>query len=311
MTNAERIIAALRNSPGFDDDELSSMTGVCPRQQVNEICRRLEAEGIVSRVKRTERKIVNVLIDPGSPQLHRRASVSTRRTIEPSRFVPVGFSTASAFAVPDPHGTLFVICCSGSKNPGSSSASGPSILDFLTESTAGQLREARLAVASRAKLDESTRMPAWRRYGGGFYGAAASSIGQAIDENLHIAIVSGGYGLLLTDEPIGTYEKVFRCADWPGGLLEHAFAEYVQYHGLTSLRAFAAASTDYSKLLRRVSWNESGVRYAWLFSPERVPGAMVRSPRAQGEAFAALIKGELTADWRSSDGLKIDAIKLH
>ena len=310
MTNGERIIAALRNSPGLDDDELSSMTGIRPRQQVNQICRRLEAGGVVFRGKSADGKIVNVLVD-GAPHTGERASVKAPRAIEPSRLAPVPSSSAPAYVIANPHQTLFVICCSGSKNSGSIISYNASILGSLTEATANQLREARSAIASRAKFDESTRMPAWRRYGGGFYGAAASSISQAIDENLHITIVSGGYGLLLTDEPIGMYEKVFRCADWPGGLLERAFAEYVQYHGLTSLRAFAAASTDYSKLLRGVSWNESGVRDAWLFSPERVPGAMVKSPRAPGEAFAALIKRELTADWRSSDGLKIDAIELH
>src|ERR1035437_324588 len=74
MTNGERIIAALRNSPGLDDDELSSMTGIRPRQQVNQICRRLEAGGVVFRGKSADGKIVNVLVD-GAPHTGERASV--------------------------------------------------------------------------------------------------------------------------------------------------------------------------------------------------------------------------------------------
>jgi hypothetical protein len=309
MTNAERIVAVLRDTPGLDDDELSSMTGILPRQQVNQICRRLATAGIVLRAKRRG-KTVNFIVDPALPNHNIRSSIQTREALESSRAAPPRSSTAPAFAIVNLRTTLFVICCSGSKNSGSSPAIGPSILDFLTESTASQLREARSAIAAEAKIDETTQMPAWRRYSGELYGAAAASIGQAVAENLHIAIISGGYGLLLSGESIGKYDRLFALGDWPKGLLQSIFAEFARYHGLTSLRAFAAASTDYSKLLRRISWNESGVTDAWLLSPERALGAMVKSPRAQGQAFAALLRGELTAAWRSSDGLKIDVMRL-
>ena len=33
----------------LDDDELSTLTSILPRQQVNQICRRLRAKGILSR----------------------------------------------------------------------------------------------------------------------------------------------------------------------------------------------------------------------------------------------------------------------
>ncbi len=57
-------------------------------------------------------------------------------------------------------------------------------------------------------------------------------------------------------------------------------------------------------------WADVGIKDAWMFLPERELGAMVKSPRAQGEAFAALFEGSLTREWRSSDGLGIDAIRL-
>ncbi len=52
LTNEEKIVAHLRAVPaGADDDELSSRLGIRPRQQVNQICRRLQARGVVTRQK--------------------------------------------------------------------------------------------------------------------------------------------------------------------------------------------------------------------------------------------------------------------
>jgi hypothetical protein len=60
-TNKDRILAALRDRPGLDDDELSVATGVRPRQQVNLICWRLESRGFVRRRIGSREKIVNFL----------------------------------------------------------------------------------------------------------------------------------------------------------------------------------------------------------------------------------------------------------
>src|SRR3989442_1389901 len=50
MTNAERILEALEEvSAGCCDDCLSRRTGVKPRQQVNQICHRLENAGTTTR----------------------------------------------------------------------------------------------------------------------------------------------------------------------------------------------------------------------------------------------------------------------
>jgi hypothetical protein len=63
MTNADRILHTLKRHPeGLDDDELSQLSGVTPRQQVNMICRKLEADGIVLRERDyTRGKTVNRL----------------------------------------------------------------------------------------------------------------------------------------------------------------------------------------------------------------------------------------------------------
>jgi len=47
-----------------------------------------------------------------------------------------------------------------------------------------------------------------------------------------------------------------------------------------------------------------------LLSPEEVPGAMVKSPRAQGEALSRLLRGEIDPSWVSSDGLHLNSTSL-
>ena len=62
MTNTDRIIEALRRWPGLDDDALERRADVHPRQQVNQICRRLEQQGILQRIIGANGKIGNVLV---------------------------------------------------------------------------------------------------------------------------------------------------------------------------------------------------------------------------------------------------------
>jgi len=62
-THEQRIIAALRDRSGLDDDELSLAAGVSPRQQVNQICRWLESCGLLRREIGPRGKIVNFLQD--------------------------------------------------------------------------------------------------------------------------------------------------------------------------------------------------------------------------------------------------------
>src|SRR4051794_3384056 len=70
VTNRERILRTLRlSSSALDDDQLAQRVGITPRQTVNQICRRLSADGIVDRVTGPDGKIVNVLISsPEIPQ---------------------------------------------------------------------------------------------------------------------------------------------------------------------------------------------------------------------------------------------------
>ena len=67
QTNRDRILGYLQEQPeGADDDELAVALGFSQRQTANSICRQLEKEGHIIRVKRPSEKIINFWKD-GSP----------------------------------------------------------------------------------------------------------------------------------------------------------------------------------------------------------------------------------------------------
>ena len=50
MTNTQKVLELIRKHPeGLDDDEISEMTGIQPRQQIYQICTRLEGAGHIWR----------------------------------------------------------------------------------------------------------------------------------------------------------------------------------------------------------------------------------------------------------------------
>jgi len=316
ITNEQRIIAMLRVRPGLDDDELSTATGVTPRQQVNQICRLLESHGLVRREIGLRRKIVNFLQDPGMRE----------QSNDPSG-EPVAFCVSEAAQADhpslkhvqpnprafecDPETTLFIFPCSGSKEKRQRvRLAGPSILDELPEKLAQRLAHARDEVRTRAQVDDASLVPAWQRYTGSLYRIGRDAIHAAIEAGVHMIIMSGGYGLVLATEPIGHYEAVFRRSWWPGRILEDVLIKYVCHHNLRTVCALASATTEYAKFIRRVDWRSAALENAWLLTPEETRGAMVKSPRAQGEALSILLRGGLDVDWVSSDGLRLTADRL-
>lgn len=64
MTHANRIVTFLKEHRGewFDDDELSRLLSITPRQTVNMTCRKLAADGLVAR-ERQGGKIANAIAD--------------------------------------------------------------------------------------------------------------------------------------------------------------------------------------------------------------------------------------------------------
>jgi hypothetical protein len=293
-TNADRIVATLRRWPDLNDDELSVRSGVLPRQQVNIICRKLEAAGIVNRRRGPSGKIVNRLHST-TPQQSERPAV----TADPSaRFID----------------TLVIIPCSGRKSEGGvvESPTAATLLEYLPSELAARLAKARRALAPISGLDEARLMLAWRRYTGSFYAAAGDHLDRLLAAGRlpHLLILSGGYLLMRAIDAIGSYNRALHLSDWPPRLFADAIGAYARRFGLNRARCFAGNSSPYAQLLRSVPWTHYGLTDVVLYAPAATAGAMVKTLRALGEALAALLDGCLTASWRSSDGLAIEVHRL-
>jgi len=206
--------------------------------------------------------------------------------------------------------TLLLIPCSGCKQRGSKPSNAISILSALDPALAAALANARTVLREKALVDEKTLMPAYLRYSGQLYKHGSTSIGEALAAGQRVIIVSGGYGLLLANEPIGVYEQRFALSDWPGSLLEECILDYACHEGIRSVIAVMSSTTDYARLIRRIDWRRAGLT-ARLVSPvAHGGGAMVKVPRAQGQAVAALINTGLDSAWRSSDSLSLETKSL-
>lgn len=68
-TNRQKVLdlLAISGQP-LDDDQITRRAGITPRQTVNQICRRLEQEGLIRRLDGPDGKIVNELIGAGVEQ---------------------------------------------------------------------------------------------------------------------------------------------------------------------------------------------------------------------------------------------------
>ena len=321
MTNADHILELLRRQPGLDDDRISELTGIKPRQQVNQICRRLENQGVLRRSTGVTGKIVNypveglskgdaLLVKPTDSTAHQhqqsglvRAKSATSDQRDPTRKITLELTPE----------TLLILPCSGKKLPlYGVRDTGPRITDYLPDDLASKLNSARRSVHSNyANVDEQTLGSAWRRYDGHLYKAAREELRDALDNEMHILILSGGYGVLLANEPIGIYQARLNLAWWPQGLLEAVIASYTWRHKLKRVIAVVSRTTSYRSLLKRVDWRPTNAEEVVLLMPDTVRrGAMVKAPRSQGEAISALISGKLNQGWRSSDGLRICAEKI-
>lgn len=202
-------------------------------------------------------------------------------------------------------GTLLLIPCSGDKKCGHEPGQVGSICSALDHGLAEQLKHARAGIRDRAHIDETTLMPGYRRYAGELYTSGSKSIEMAVSTGRRVLIVSGGYGLLAVDEAIGMYDMRFAIRDWPRGLLESCLLDYARGASIRSAIAIMGRTTDYAKLIRKVDWKGAGITATIISPVSQGGGAMVKVPRAQGQAVEALIAGGLAEDWRSSDGLAI------
>ena len=231
------------------------------------------------------------------------------RTHRTPLFLPSHLSSRNSCALPELElsDTLFVIPCSCAKaDGGERGAGGGSVRDCLPLALARALDAQRKRNATAFGLDESRRRHATDRYAGHLYQAAGAEtftkLGQA---GAHLHILSGGYGVVIDRERIGIYDQIFTEAWWPGHLVQRCLAAYAQAAGTGTVVGLLSAPTACAKVFRTVTWPAS-VSRAFLLSPESTPGAMVKTPRAQGEALSKIASnGRLPSDWRSSDGLRM------
>lgn len=310
MTNRELVLRLIGSEPGLTDRQIRERTGIQPHQQVNQICRQLVTEGVTTRVPGPDGLIRNYPVRVGEPQRHTspvfRVAAAPRRRQRPGARSSSGESTRLPSLSIDQ--TLFVIPCSGEKRGGNSGHHGRSIIEELPEPLASELVTARRRNAAKARVDR-TRRWAIDRYAGTLYTSAGPGLNSLREQGAALAILSGGYGLVLPEEPIGWYDCRFAPGMWPNYLVERCLSSYVEASDIRRVVGIVSGSTTYATVLRRTRWPRSVE--AFLLSPESVPGAMVKAPRAQGEAlFEISMHGSLGDQWRSSDGLRMAVMRL-
>jgi hypothetical protein len=180
----------------------------------------------------------------------------------------------------DPRAALVIVPCSASKTIGGTEPSN----GVGQPMWPSELRVARDRVRSAAGVDDSQLLPADRRYTGNFYSESREAVGEAATRG-QLLILSGGYGLLGGEEPIGWYERALDLRDWPRGLLERLIADRAR-RDRRDVVCFAARTTAYARLLGRVKWSLPDGKHAILATVVGIRGTSEVS-RQLGLAFAA------------------------
>ena len=311
MTNRERVLTMIRSEPaGLTDSEIRERTGVRPHQQVNQICRRLAQQGLTVRRAGPDGRLRNFFLgaapDHSRPERHPRPRAAKRSNERAAAAVPAQMPHLSI------SNTLFVLPCSGAKRRGGRRTGGrrDSVLNALPHALAAELRTRRSENAPQANLDESSLLPAAERYTGTLYQAADDALDVLARAGAGFLIISGGYGVVRPAELIGWYDQEFQNSMWPKGLVARCLAAYADATGATGVIGLLSGTTQYARAFRSVRW-PSVVEHVFHVWPQPVAGAMVKAPRAQGEALKAFSRDHrLQPGWTSSDGLEMQMTRL-
>ncbi|TCO43610.1 hypothetical protein EV646_112187 [Kribbella antiqua] len=237
-------------------------------------------------------------IRPGRSVVFRRAADASRARTGVSRSVDRldhSVETDAVLGGLDRSRVLLIVPCSARKRPGGTAAAR--LLPWPRELVAAQR-----PVLADAGLDDSRLMPAWQRYDGEFYRAAGAGLRQVAEAG-RLIILSGGYGLIDGAELIGTYDRVLSLADWPPGLLEDLLQQRARASN-SDVVAFAAATTAYATLLRRIRWDLPAGRRVFLVSVSGLRGAANVSRRL-GEACNSFLLGEHP---RWPEGIRVEPL---
>ncbi len=213
--------------------------------------------------------------------------------------------------------TLLLIPCSKEKAMSGRAYVGPSFPGAIETDQGRALQERRVAVHSAlyadARIDQNPAcmLPAIDRYApGNLYRVAHGAIKRAKKDGVRIVILSGGYGLLLPDEPTRLYDKKLRLQDWGerGAILKQSLSSYVMAQTsrqkLEKVVAVMSNSSPYAELVRMMEreggWAKLGLT-GQLFVPlAEGGGSGGKVPRAQGFIINALVDGRL------EDGMKVE-----
>ena len=313
MTNRERVLALVRSEPGgLTDSEIRQRTGIKAHQQVNQICRKLAQAGLIQRRSGREGRLINLPAGSleGSSQPNRRRMLGTNSERDSLRRAHA--SDAAKMPRLSISKTLFILPCSGAKRKGEGRVDGigTSVLDLLPRRLAAELTTRRAVNAPEAKIDESTLLPAAERYTGHLYQEAGDALGVLAGAGADILVISGGYGVVLPLEPIGWYDQGFRNPMWPNSLVARCLSAYADAISATAVVGLLSLTTQYARAFRKTHWPD-GVKQVFHLWPESKAGAMVKSPRAQGEALKALSRNRcLHPGWTSSDGLRMQVTRM-
>lgn len=203
------------------------------------------------------------------------------------------------------HGVLFLVPCSAHKETagGTPELRGPSILGAgnLERPAAEGLKSGRDEMSDLGRVDERRLLPAHQRYAdGSLWGGG----GEALLERLltcetHLLILSGAYGVLLWDEPIGFYDLDLERARWPQGVLAAVLESYTRVHGIKQVVGFGSSTRPaYLDLMRTVDWPAAGVEKVDFLTAMTLFGDNADSDRPLGMALAELLtSGAISREW--------------
>lgn len=311
MTNREQVLALIRSEPtGLTDTEIRERTGIRPHQQVNQICLTLARQGLTVRRAGPDDRLRNFPIG-GAADHSRPERPPGPLTAMRSHERAVAGAPAEVPELSISH-TLFVLPCSGAKRGGGRrmGGHGDSVLDCLPHALAAELRACRSGNAANAQLDESSLLPAAERYAGTLYRAADDALDVLDRAGAGLLIISGGYGVVRPAEAIGWYDQEFRNAMWPNGVVARCLAAYAEAIEARTVIGLLSGTTRYARAFSSVRW-PGPVEHVLHVWPQPVAGAMVKAPRAQGEALKEFSReGRLRPGWRSSHGVGMQVTRL-
>ena len=231
------------------------------------------------------------------------------RAMKRSHHLAAAAAQMSQLPIPS---TLCVLPCSAVKRRGGGCTGGHrnSVLNSLPGALAAELRAHRFENAPQANLDESSLLPAAERYTGTLYQAADDALDVLTRAGADFVIIFGGYGVVRPAEAIGWYDQEFQNSMWPKGMAARCLAACAESTGAIAVIGLLSITTQYARAFRSVRW-PSAVKHVFHVWPQPAAGAMVKAPRAQGEALKAFSRDHrLQPGWISSDGLKMQMTRL-